>query len=147
MWAQPQTAKHISGTPSTPAESWARLTRFVGMWSLLGFSYWYVEEKASNAFVGEVGFGDFKRDITPDIHGLPEIGWVLSPDMGGKGYATEAARAALAWGDENFGDTPTVCIIKADNFPSIRVAEKCGFKRKAETLFNGAPTLLFERVR
>ena len=96
MWADPEVTRYIGGTPLTEEESWARLLRYVGHWSLLGFGYWVVEEKTTGNFIGEVGFADYKRDL-PSLKDLPEIGWVFSSQASGKGYATEAVRAASAW--------------------------------------------------
>jgi RimJ/RimL family protein N-acetyltransferase len=63
---------------------------------LLGFGYWVIEDKATGRFVGEVGFADYKRDMESPVKEAPEIGWVLAADAHGSGYATEAARAAIA---------------------------------------------------
>ena len=61
---------------------------------MLGFGYWVVEEKTSGKFAGEVGFADYKRDMQSSVKELPEMAaWAH-----GKGYATEAAKAALRWG-------------------------------------------------
>src|SRR5579872_2841064 len=127
MWADPNVTRHIGGKPFTEEEVWARVLRYVGHWSWLGFGYWAVEEKSTGAFVGDVGFADFKRDIQPSIQGLPELGWVLDAHAHGKGYATEAVRAAIAWGTEHFGRSETVCLIHPENVASLRVAEKCAF--------------------
>jgi RimJ/RimL family protein N-acetyltransferase len=94
----------------------------------LSYGYWAVEEKSSGRYVGELGFADFKRDIVPSIEGVPELGWALVPQFHGKGYATEALRAAVAWGDHHFAQRRTVCIIHRDNHQSFRVAEKLGYK-------------------
>src|ERR1700730_13663720 len=94
MWADPEVARYIGGKPHTEEESWARLLRYVGHWSLLGFGYWVVEEKATGNFVGEIGFADYKRDLEPWFKGVPEIGWVFASHAHGRGYATEAVRAA-----------------------------------------------------
>jgi RimJ/RimL family protein N-acetyltransferase len=104
-----------------------------------------VAEKASGRFVGEVGFGDLKRELVPSLAGEPEAGWVLAPWSHGRGYATEAVRAALHWGDARFGPARTVCLISPGNDPSVRVAEKCGFQPAGSTHYQGAATLLFER--
>jgi RimJ/RimL family protein N-acetyltransferase len=66
----------------------------------------------------------------------------------GKGYATEAARAALIWGDQNIkrADSAlgkTVCIIHPEHARSIRVAEKCGFTEILRTTYKAEPTILF----
>ena len=60
--------------------------------------------------------------------------------------ATEAAEACLQWADEKFPDAVMSCIIDPENAPSIRVAEKCGFREAARTKYNGHPTVIFERV-
>jgi RimJ/RimL family protein N-acetyltransferase len=145
MWADPEVTKHI-GEPSDEQRSWARLLSYGGLWSLLGFGYWAVQEKATGAYVGNVGFGDFHREIEPAITGIPEVGWVLSAPVHGKGYGTEAVRAALTWGDSHLATRRTVCIITPGNVASIGVAEKVGFREYARTTYMGDATLMFERL-
>ena len=70
----------------------------------------------------------------------------LAPWAHGQGFATEAVRAVVAWGERHFGAQRTVCLIDPDNVASIRVAEKCGYRRVASSTYKGAPTLLFERA-
>ena len=85
------------------------------------------------------------RDIEPALGDQPEAGWVLAPWAHGKGYATEAMSAALAWGDGQFGDMPVVCITAPENPASIRVAEKCGFRKFAEGSYKTWPTWFYRR--
>lgn len=145
LWADDDVVRHITGRPSTREESWGRLLRYIGQWQALGFGYWVVSETASGAFVGEVGFGEYHREIEPPLEGIPELGWVVMPAAQGKGYATEAVRAAISWAQEHLAATRTACIIDPENRVSIRVAEKCGFRFVRETTYRGQPTLLFER--
>lgn len=147
MWADPGVTRYIGGEPCTTEEVWSRMLRYVGHWSLMGFGYWALEDKASGRFVGEVGFADFRRDMTHSLEGVPEIGWVLAPWAHGRGLATEAARAAVAWGDAHFGPGPTACLIDPSNVASIRVAEKCGYRQIGQATYKGEPTLLFRRSR
>jgi RimJ/RimL family protein N-acetyltransferase len=147
MWGNPEVTRYIGGRPFTEEECWSRLLRYVGHWSLLGFGYWVVREKASGNFVGEVGFGDLHRAIAPPFHGVPEIGWVLAPWCHGRGFATEAARAIVEWGDAHFASPRTVCLIHQDHARSIRVAAKLGYREYARATYNGAPEILLERVR
>ena len=56
MWGDPEVTRHIGGRPFTEEEVWTRLLRYVGHWSLLGFGYWVIREKATHRFVGEAGF-------------------------------------------------------------------------------------------
>ncbi|HEX4925177.1 MAG TPA: GNAT family N-acetyltransferase [Bdellovibrionales bacterium] len=145
MWGDPEITRYIGGTPSTPAQSWSRILIYGGLWLQLGYGYWAVEEKSTGEFVGEIGFADFKRELTPSIEGRPELGWALVSSAHGRGYATEATRAALAWLDANLKGLSSVCLIHPENKASIRVAQKIGFFESTRTIFKGEPTLLFER--
>jgi RimJ/RimL family protein N-acetyltransferase len=145
MWADPAVSRQFGRKPFTEEESWTRLLRYVGHWSLLGFGYWVVEEKASGKFAGEVGFADYKREMESPVKELPEIRWVLPTWAHGRGYATEAARAALRWGDEHFSPPQTTCIVSPDNAASIRVAEKCGYRNLQLSSYKGQPTIVFVR--
>jgi RimJ/RimL family protein N-acetyltransferase len=145
MWADPTVTRYIGGKPLSEEESWARLLRYAGHWSLLGFGYWVAEEKATGNYVGEIGFGEFKRDVEPSLRGVPEIGWVLASNAHGRGYATEAVRGVVAWGDAHFQPARTACIIDPENLPSIRVAAKCGYRELKVTTYKGRPTIMFVR--
>jgi RimJ/RimL family protein N-acetyltransferase len=147
MWSDPHVYRYILAAPSNEQQAWSRILTYAGHWALAGFGYWAVEERSSGVFIGEIGFADFKRDITPSICGLPEMGWVLSSAHHGKGYATEGVRAALTWADEHLPATRTVCLIHPENAASIHLAEKAGYGRTHLAAYNNAPALLFERPR
>ena len=147
MWAHPDVIRYIGGRAFSRSETWARLLRYHGHWALLGFGFWVVEERGTGAFLGEVGFADFKREIEPPFGDAPEMGWSLAPAAHGKGVASEAAAAAAAWGDANLGADLFVCIIAPQNGASIRVAEKTGFREARRTEYGGSPTIVFERRR
>jgi RimJ/RimL family protein N-acetyltransferase len=147
MWADPEVTRYIGGRPASEQEVWFKLLRYAGLWVLLGFGYWAIEERASGKFVGELGFAEFMRDIEPSIRGVPELGWVLASSVHGKGYATEAVAAALAWGDAHLTASHTVCIISPGNVQSIRVAGKCGYQERQRTMYSGEPTILFTRQK
>ena len=146
MWGDPDVVRYISGEPQSLEDVWGKILRMMGHWESMGFGYWVVREKATGRFVGEVGFGDFKRDISPPFDGAPEAGWALAPWAHGKGYAAEAARAALAWGDKKFRKARMVCLISPENLRSLRLAEALGFTEYARTTYKGAATVLLERT-
>jgi RimJ/RimL family protein N-acetyltransferase len=146
-WSDPLVTRFIGGKPSTEQQVWSRLLGYAGHWSLLGFGYWALEEKATGRFAGELGFADFRRDIAPSMRGVPELGWALAAAFHGRGYATEAVRAAVAWGDRRFEAPRTVCLIDVGNLASIRVAEKCGYAEFERAVFNGTPVLFLARER
>jgi RimJ/RimL family protein N-acetyltransferase len=145
MWSDPQVTQYIANKPLTEEEAWVKLLRYVGHWSMMGYGYWVAEEKTTGNFVGEVGFSDYKREIEPSLKGIPEIGWSLATQAHGKGFATEAARAAIAWGDVHFQSAKTACIVAPGNLPSIRVAVKCGYREFQHTTYRGKPMTMFFR--
>ena len=145
MWGDPAVTRFIGGRPFTREEVWARMLRYAGHWLWLNYGFWAIEETDTGRFVGEAGFGDFRRQIDPPLTDIPEIGWVFAPPAQGKGYATEAVSAVVAWGEQRFGPVRTACIIDPGNTASIRVAEKCGYREWQRTEYHGAPTILFER--
>ena len=119
MWADPAFVKFSGGTPLSEEDAWARFLRPLGHWHLLGFGFWAIEEKLSHRFIGDVGFAEHRREIEPSLKGIPEIGWAIAVHAQGNGYATEAARAAIRWGDTRFGPVRTACTIHPANLASV----------------------------
>jgi RimJ/RimL family protein N-acetyltransferase len=145
IWADPQVVRYIGGKPSTPHQSWQRLLRYAGLWQLLGYGFWAIEEKSSGRMLGDIGYMDVKRDIVPTLDGMPEVGWVLTPEVHGRGHASEALTAVLAWGDAHFGAHRAACIIEPGNAPSIRLARKAGFRLSHEATLDGETLQVFVR--
>jgi RimJ/RimL family protein N-acetyltransferase len=145
MWAEPAVVRYIGGHPFTREESWARLLRYAGHWLLMGYGYWALEEQASGRFVGEVGFAECKRELTPTIEGAPEIGWALASWAHGKGFATEAIGAVVVWGDANLESRRTVCMINPEHAASLHLAEEFGYREFARTTYKGSNPVLLER--
>jgi len=131
--------------PATRENIWRRFLGQLVMWAVKGYGTFAVEEKETGEYVGDVGAFDFKRDLPAEYENMPEAGWTISTRFQRKGYATEAARAALAWIDVRLGAPQLFCIMSPDNAASIRVAEKCRFKPRGKTIYKGAPTLIFVR--
>jgi RimJ/RimL family protein N-acetyltransferase len=147
MWRDPDVVRFIGGRAFMREEVWARIMRYAGMWVLMGHGFWAIEERASGKLVGEVGVMEARRDIEPGFEGEPEVGWALVPAAHGKGYASEAVAAALAWADRHVEAPKQVCIISPGNAPSIRLAEKFGFRERVRTTYHGSDTIQFERMR
>ena len=147
MWRDEAVVRFIGGRAFTREEVWARMLRYTGMWTMVGHGFWAIEEKASARLVGEVGVMEARRDIEPSFEGEPEIGWALVPVAHGKGYASEAVGAALAWADRYLDAPCQVCIIDPGITASIRLAEKFGFRERALTTYHGGETIQFERLR
>jgi RimJ/RimL family protein N-acetyltransferase len=145
MWAEPLVTRYIGGKPSPLRESWMRMLSYRGLWELLGYGYWAVADRATDRYLGDVGFADFKREIEPSIAGVPEMGWALASYAHGQGYGTEAVRAALEWADAHIASPRIVCIIAPENTASLAIAGKADFVEIAQTAYLGNPTTMFER--
>lgn len=89
-------------------------------WSERGHGRVAILDRESGRFLGRTGLKHWPQfDET-------EVGWVLRPDARGHGYATEAARAALAWGFQQFDLPYITAMIQPGNDASVKVAERLG---------------------
>lgn len=147
MWNDPIVTRFIGGRAYTPEEVWQRVQRYAGSWVLVGHGFWVIEEKATGKLVGEIGIMDAKRDIDPPFGEDRELGWALLPEAHGKGYASEALEAVLGWEMAIFNAACVVAMIDPDNAPSIRLAERFGFRERVRTTYRDVPTVIFERRR
>ncbi len=143
LWADPDVTRFIGGRPATPDEVWSRLLRYAGHWSLLGYGYFVVTDRQTHAVIGECGLADFHRDIAPAIGDTPEAGWVLLPQYQGRGLASEALGAVLAWADQTM--PRTVCLIDPDNAASLKLAIRVGYTEYARTTYKDHAAILLER--
>ena len=144
FWADPVVTRFIGGRPLSREEAWARFLRHAGMWANMGFGFWAVTDRATGRLIGEAGFHELRREVSPRIEGSLETGWSLTPEMHGKGMATEMLDAIFAWGAGNFPGRRVTCLIDPDNAASLRVAEKLGFREIARTTYHGSPIVVFE---
>ena len=96
-------------------------------WDACGFGLWLAVERASARVVGYVGLcvPMFLPEVLPAV----EVGWRFDPDVWGRGYASEAARAALDHAFDTLG-LPEVCSIpQVDNVASVAVGDRIGMRR------------------
>ncbi|HEX3763623.1 MAG TPA: GNAT family N-acetyltransferase [Kofleriaceae bacterium] len=144
MWSCPEVTRVLTGKPLSREDVWARLLRYIGHWAVHDYGLWTIRERDTDRFVGDAGIADFQRDLAFSFDGAPEAAWVLAPWAHGRGYATEAMNAVLAWAAA--AHPRTVCIIDPDNFASLRVAARLGYHQIGQADFKGKPILVFERV-
>lgn len=147
LWTQPEPPDTAAPMTLSAEEAWARLLRWMGHWSHFGYGLFVVEDRASEAIVGEVGLGHFHRGIGPHFDAAPEAAWRVLATRRGEGIAFEAMQAALAWFDRTIRAPRTVCLIFRANTRSIRVADRLGYREFATGRYREQDGLLFERMR
>ncbi|XXX78962.1 GNAT family N-acetyltransferase [Sorangium sp. So ce134] len=145
LWTDPQVVRFIGAPASGREEVWSRLLRYIGHWTVFGYGFFRVDERATGRFVGEVGIADFKRDISVRFDGAPEAGWVLASWAHGRGFAAEAMEAVLSRSDAA-GHPRTVCIIDPANTASLRVADKLGYRASLRAAYKGKEVIALERL-
>lgn len=115
--------KYISGGKPRPRdETETGLRRTIEGWHRRGFGLWAVVEKATGSVIGYCGL--ILLDGTPEI----EVAYGLAKSSWGKGFASEAARAALRYGFEELKLERVVAVVNPQNIASQRVLEKLGMK-------------------
>jgi RimJ/RimL family protein N-acetyltransferase len=88
-----------------------------------GWTQLSVEERETGRLVGDVGLSPEE-----DEPGVIKIGYTMSPSFQGRGYATEAVGALVAYAFGTLGADIVRAYASAENLPSIRVAEKVGMQ-------------------
>jgi ribosomal-protein-alanine N-acetyltransferase len=125
MNADPRVMQYFPA-PLTRAESDAFVARIRQHFASHGFGTWAVEAVNEGALIGFTGLSHprFQAHFTPCV----ETGWRLAADYWGKGYATEAADAALRFGFEQLSLSQIVSFASSANRRSLRVMEKLGLR-------------------
>ena len=125
--------------PFTREQSDASAARIRAHFERHGFGKWAVEVPGVAPFIGAVGLAipDYDLPFNPCV----EIGWRLAAEHWGRGYATEAARAALDYGFRVAGLGEIVSFTVPSNARSRAVMERLGMKRSPAEDFDH-PSLL-----
>jgi ribosomal-protein-alanine N-acetyltransferase len=110
------------GTGYTSEEARRSLDSILEHWSKHAFGIWAITDKENKTLLGRCGLNFIAE--TSEV----EVDFVLARDYWGKGYATEAARAALAYGFEVLKLDRIIALAKPENTASRRVIEKIGMQ-------------------
>jgi RimJ/RimL family protein N-acetyltransferase len=100
---------------------------------------WALVLKADGNFAGDCGLVHQQVDGVTEV----EVGYALARNYRGQGLATEAARACLDYAFSNLGLQRVMSLIRPENLPSRRVAERNGMSVEKETIFFGMPHLVY----
>ncbi len=121
--ADPRVMEHFPALLSRE-ESDAAMARIEAHFDQHGFGLWAMEIAGVAPFAGFIGLAvpRFEALFTPCV----EIGWRLAAEYWGRGFATEGAKAALAFGFESLRLEEIVSFTVPGNVRSRRVMEKLG---------------------
>ncbi len=112
--------------PPMPPPTLERLERFIAgqakHWAEHGYGNWGVLPDGEQEITGWAGL-----QFLPELN-QTEVGFLLDRPFWGKGYATQAAQAALQFGFERLGLEEVIALVHPDNLASQRVIRKCGME-------------------
>jgi RimJ/RimL family protein N-acetyltransferase len=140
MNADPEMMRYVGG-PIDRAATWRLMAMLLGHWDLRGYGMWAMIERASGQFIGRAGLYD--QEGWPGL----EVAWTVARDRWGRGYATEAGRAALDYAFEVVGADRVISIMRPDNAASIRVAEKIGETFQSSMKLHGEERVVYGLLR
>jgi ribosomal-protein-alanine N-acetyltransferase len=122
----PEVMEHFPAA-LTPDQSDALIEWIEAGFERHGFGLWAVELAETGQFIGFTGLSvpRFEAHFTPAV----EIGWRLARSSWGWGYASEAARRALAFAFDDLGLAEVVSFAGAANLRSQAVMERIGMTR------------------
>lgn len=138
--ADPLVQLYVAGQLATTPEE---MTRRIGLRLQrerdLGLTVWTVEERACGRIVGTCGLIP-AEGVGPEI----ELAYRFAPDVWGRGYATEAARACVRYGFEVVKLERIIAFCMEANAGSRRVLEKCGMRFTGMGVRHGTEVQEFE---
>jgi RimJ/RimL family protein N-acetyltransferase len=137
--ADPVSSAHLGSSDRNAA--WRIFCSQAGLWLIHGAGWWAVEEKETGRLVGNVG-AFFREDST-----VIELGWNTYRAFGGRGYANEAATAAVNHAFEIRREPKLRALIDSANESSLRVARRLGLTYEAETELHGKAIGMYTRER
>ena len=136
MCGDPEVMRFIAEPLDRPA-AWRNMAMMLGHWTLRGYGQWALEEKATSRLIGRAGF--WNPEGWPGF----ELGWMLRRSCWGRGFATEAAHAALEHAFTHLSYDKVISLIHPDNAASIKVAERLGERRHGVTDLFGKSVLVY----
>ncbi len=130
MRYHPEVARWLPAASGDPfAAALGTIERFADAWQRRGHAPWGV-------FLDDRLIGHGGLNFVPEFDHT-EVLWALHPDSWGRGYATEVARAALAYGFERLGLALIFAITLPDNLASQAVMKRIGLTYRRRVAYKG----------
>jgi RimJ/RimL family protein N-acetyltransferase len=143
----PEVMRFLGGGTVPPEDAPAVVAKWLRRWELDDVGPFALERREDGAFVGRSGIlvWDERRWTQSTFaeageHARAELGWTLLRRHWGRGYATEAARAARDWARAERGLTRLISLVNSENVASQRVAKRLGARPTERVhLFESGP--------
>lgn len=113
--------------PVSREETDRALQSIIQHWERHGFGRWAVTDKETKRLIG---YGGLRN-----LHGTPELVYLLDKPYWGRGLATELAGACLKWGFESLSFEDVVAVTRPEHVASRRVMEKIGMSYEKQTSY------------
>jgi RimJ/RimL family protein N-acetyltransferase len=112
-------------------------------YAIFGYGLWAVALRETGEILGDCG--PCWHEIQDELQ--LEVGYHFRRSHWGRGYATEAARAVMAWAFRNIPVEHVISLIHPENSPSRRVAERNGLKPSGSVIWRDAEHLIYRIER
>lgn len=132
--AEDPEANAFMGGSTDRRQAWRLFSAASGTWVIDGAGWWAVADPVTDEMVGTVGA--FFREKDPE---QLEVGWVIFRPYWKRGYASEAAKAALAYAMPRHRKERAIAYIAPENAASIAVSVKLGMTFDGPSDFYGEP--------
>jgi ribosomal-protein-alanine N-acetyltransferase len=98
--------------------------RRMASYERVGFGLWIVEKRSTGGFLGTAGPTEQVVEQVREV----ELGWHVRKEWWGQGIAAEAAAASRDWAWDHLDLDHLIALVRPENRPSARVAEKIGMR-------------------
>ena len=122
LYGDPEVALWTGPWAGADVEAWA--AEMAARWTADRVDKWMARDRSDGSLVGRGGFTRLELDGETVL----ELGWAVRDGRTGRGFATELARAALAWAAEHQPDVPVVAFTEVHNKASRAVMERLGMR-------------------
>ena len=142
MFSDPEVMKFIgleAGTTLSRAETEDTLEKMIAFWTRTGVGRWAVIDKENRRLIGLCGLRQ--------LDDTPELFYLFAKASWGKGFATEAASAALRYGFEEHKFERIIAVIRPGNTISQKVVKKIGMRYENEVNHDGVDGVCYVATR
>jgi RimJ/RimL family protein N-acetyltransferase len=139
--ADPRVFAIMLGGVRGRAKAAEELAADIAAWAAHGYGSWAVRHRQNDAFLGLTALQE-----RPDGRGVA-VRFAFRPDLQGRGYAREAAGAALMFGHEQADLRRIVAVARESNYGSRLVLGGIGMQACEHFRRNGEPMVTYESVR